>query len=159
MKNRTETPFVLPPINQTGIIVRDAEKISRHYSSTFGIGPFTTHDMDLARATLNGEPAPTKLRMVIAQMGPMEIELIQVLDGGDFYTGFLKQHGEGLHHLGSYVDDPDSYDNILAELSEQGIKPTFQYRGRSLRFSYLDTRANGGVILELICLARQDQGS
>lgn len=156
MENRTEPPIVLPPVNQTGIIVRDAEKVSRHYASTFGIGPFTSYDMDLARATLNGEPAPTKLRMVIAQMGPVEIELIQVLDGGDFYTSFLKQHGEGLHHLGSYVDDPDSYDRILAELSVQGIKPTFQYRGRSLRFSYLDTQATGGVILELINLDRKE---
>lgn len=156
MEKKTEATVVLPPINQTGIIVRDAEKVSRYYSSTFGIGPFTTHDMDLARATLTGEPAPTKLRMVIAQMGPMEIELIQVLDGGDFYTGFLEQHGEGLHHLGSYVADPDDYDRILAELSGQGIKPTFQYRGRSLRFSYLDTQQNGGVILELISLEKKD---
>ena len=155
MKDRTEAPILLPPVNQVGIVVRDAEKVSRYYSSIFGIGPFTTYDMNLARATLNGEPAPTSLRMVIARMGAVEIELIQVLDGGDFYTGFLDAHGEGLHHLGSYIDDLDSYDRTLAELSAQGIRPTFQYRGRSLRFSYLDTRATGGVILELINLERK----
>ena len=99
MKDRTEEPILLPPVNQIGIVVRDAEKVSRYYSSIFGIGPFTTYDMNLTRATLNGKPAPTSLRMVIARMGPVEIELIQVLDGGDFYTGFLDTHGEGLHHL------------------------------------------------------------
>ncbi len=85
----------------------------------------------------------------------MDIELIQVLEGGEFYTGFLRNKGEGLHHVGSYTDNFDCYDRILAEIIKQGIKPSFQYRGKSLSFTYFDTQAIGGVILELIYLKQE----
>lgn len=152
MEKKAETNIVLPPVNQVGIVVKDAEKVAEYYSAMFGIGQFVFHDMNLPRAMLRGEPAPSHLKMAIAQMGAIEIELIQVLEGGEFYTEFLRNQGEGLHHLGSYIDDYARYDRRLAELVNQGIKPTFQYHGRSLGFAYLDTQAIGGVIFELIHL-------
>lgn len=152
MAKKAEATIALPPVNQIGIVVQDAAKTAEYYAATLGIGPFVFHDMNLVRAMLHGEPAPSRLIMALARMGPLEIELIQVLAGGEFYSEFLRNRGEGLHHLGSYMADLDSYDKMLAELENQGIKPTFQYRGRSLRFTYLDTRTVGGVIFELIHL-------
>ncbi len=146
---------MFPPINQIGIVVKDAEKAAEYYSSTFGIGPFTIYDTNLQRATLYGESSPSRLKMAIAQGGVMEIELIQVLEGGEFYTDFLHNKGEGLHHAGSYTDNFDSYNRILAEMIRQGINPSFQYGGKSLSFTYFDTQAIGGVILELIYLKQE----
>ncbi len=152
MVMKAESNIVLPPVNQVGIVVQDAARTAEYYAATFGIGPFVFHEMNLERAMLHGQPAPSRLIMALARMGPLEIELIQVVAGGEFYTGFLRDKGEGLHHLGSYMADLESYDKMLAALARQGINPTFQYRGRSLRFTYLDTQAAGGVIFELINL-------
>ncbi len=152
IETKSEENIVLPPVNQVGVVVYNAAKTAEYYAATFGIGPFIFHEMNLERAMLNGKTAPTRLIMALARMGSLEIELIQVLAGGEFYTGFLRDKGEGLHHMGSYMADLESYDKMLAELDNQGIKPTFQYRGRSLRFTYLDTQTAGGVIFELINL-------
>ena len=81
---------------------------------------------------------------------PVEIELIQPLDGGEFYSEFLREKGEGLHHLGIYIADFKIYDTVLAELDNRGIRSLFSYKGRRLAFTYLDTQVVGGVILELI---------
>jgi len=152
MEKAAEPKLVLPPINQIGIVVEDVEKTAEHYYSTLGIGPFVINDNYFQRATLYGEPAPTKLRFAIARKGAIEIELIQVLEGGKFYSELLRSRGEGLHHLGSYMKDLDAYDRKVAEVISHGFRPTFQYRGRSLKFTYFDTQAIGGVIFELIHL-------
>jgi len=147
----TEANIVLSPISQVGIVVKDAEKTAEHYYSTFGIGPFAVQDVDMPRGTiLYGNPATGKLRIALAQMGSIEIELIQVLESGEFYAEFLRDKGEGLHHLGIDIDDSDTYDRLLTQLASQGIKPVLSYRGRRMGFAYLDTRAVGGAVLELI---------
>ena len=150
MEKKSEAKTVLPPIGQVGIVVKDAEKTAEYYSSTFGIGPFTIQDLDMRGVMLRGKPTTGNVRIAMAQMGPIQIELIQVLEGAEFYAEFLHTKGEGLHHLGVFIDDLDTYDGLLAELANQGIKPLLSRRGRTVSFAYLDTQAVGGVILELV---------
>ena len=147
-----ELKALLPPVNQIGVVVRDCEKAAEFYSRMYGIGPFGIYDTKMQEATLYGEPAPSVLRIGVARMGDLEIELIQVLEGGEFYNESLRTKGEGLHHIGTYIKDLDEYDRTLAEVTKQGIRPSFQYRGRRLKFTYLDTQADHGVIVELMNL-------
>ena len=150
MEKEAEVKVVLPPVSQIGIVVKDVEKTAEYYFSMFGIGPFTIQEASMEGSVSYGKPAPVKMKVAFAQMGPVEIELIQPLEGGELYTEFLRSKGEGLHHLGIDVGDFDTYDRILAELDNRGIKPLLSYRGRRLDFAYLNTQVIGGVILELL---------
>ncbi len=80
---------------------------------------------------------------------PIEIELIQVLEGETPHTEFLRERGEGLQHLRFSVDN---LDEMLAKLAKQGIEPVFQhsYPEVGISFAYLDTDKIGGVMFELI---------
>jgi methylmalonyl-CoA/ethylmalonyl-CoA epimerase len=156
MGKKTEEKLVLPPVDQLGIVVKDAEKTAKHYSSLFSMGPFRVYDVSIDKSILYDKPAaPSKVKIAIAQMGPIEIELIQVLEGGEVYSDFLRNQREGIHHLGIHINDFDDYERLVAEFPNQGISPFFSYKGSRLCFTYLHTQNIGGVILELIHLANR----
>ena len=52
-----------------------------------------------------GKPTPYTMRVTFAHMGPVRLELVQVVEGDCLYTEFLQEHGEGVHHLGFEVAD------------------------------------------------------
>jgi methylmalonyl-CoA/ethylmalonyl-CoA epimerase len=128
-------------VDQIGIVVRDMEATMKFYEKMFGIEPFPTVESEIDSA---------KLRIGLLQLGEVQIELIQVLEGESIHSKFLEEKGEGLHHLGFFVQD---IEKELAQLEKQGVKVL--ERGEVLgvvKFAYLDTEKTLGVILELIQL-------
>ncbi|MBM4462557.1 MAG: hypothetical protein FJ012_04345 [Chloroflexi bacterium] len=138
---------VLPPVSQVGIVVRDIERTAQYYTSTFGIGPFTIIDVDMDGVILRDKPIRLKMKAAFAQSGPLQIELIQSVEGENLYTEFLASKGEGLHHLGFQVDDMEA---VLADLARKGIKPVFHHNYGFGAFAYLNTDKIGGVMFELL---------
>ncbi len=82
-----------------------------------------------------------------AQSGSVELELIQVLEGETIHTEFLREKGEGLHHLRFKVDDLDAK---LAGLAKEGIDVIFRKNLNGVDFAYLNTDRFGGIMIELI---------
>ncbi len=142
MEEQPRPRMILPPVEQIGIVVKDLDRAIEYYSSIFGWGPFRVQQFETKRFTYRGQTGPMKMKVGFAQSGPIEIELIQVLDGETPWTEFLREKGEGLHHLRFRVDD---LDGMLSELAEEGIEPAF----RGTRFAYLNSDKIGGVIFEL----------
>ena len=130
----------LKTVDQIGIVVKDADKVMESWSSMFGIGPWTINDF----GGTDDKGRPWKVRLAFAYLGPLQLELIQPVEGRIFHSGFLEEHGEGLHHLGFYVDDVDGE---AAKLVAEGAKVLFT---QPSNFAYLDTGGPGGVIYELI---------
>lgn len=149
MSEQQEPRVKLPPVEQIGIVVKDMDRAIEYYTSTFGWGPFSIHEVGMEGAMLRGRPTTAKIKVAFAQSGPVQLELIQPLEGENIYTEFLDGKGEGLHHLGFQVDD---LDNILAELAKDGIEPVFHhsYPEVGISFAYLNTDRIGGVMFELI---------
>ena len=139
----------LPPMEQIGIVVEDIDRAIEYYSSVFGWGPFEVMDSGSIPYTLRGQVNKAHLKLAFARSGPLEIELIQVLEGETPHTESLKQRGEGIHHLRFHVDDLDS---MLVELAKDGIKPVWEHKFPQLgiSFAYLDSDQIGGVMFELI---------
>jgi len=139
----------LPPVQQVCIVVKDIDRAIEYYTSTFGMGPFRIGDVDMEGVLLRGKPTSTKIKVALAESGPLQVELIQPVEGQNIYTEFLDSKGEGLHHLGFQVDDLDA---ILAELAKEGIEPVFyhSFPDLGIAFAYLNTDRIGGVIFELI---------
>lgn len=138
MSDSAEPTVKLEAVNQLGIVVRDCEKVAKYWESMFGIGPWTF-------ATNTGkdtEGNPLEVKLGFAYMGDLELELIEVVKGKILHSEFLNEHGEGLHHLGCFVDDVDG---SVADLEKQGVDVMLHRRGQ---FAYMDTRDPGGVIFE-----------
>ena len=153
---KSESAIALPPVSQVGIVVKDIEKTVAFYYSTFGIGPFAiVPEVKFEGAMLRGQPISTSIKVAFAQSGPVQIELIQPLEGENIYTEFLESKGEGLHHLGFQVDD---FDGLLARFKSKGIEPVFWHHLGWMAFAYLSTDRIGGVIIELLWSKKPEKG-
>lgn len=139
----------LPPVQQIGIIVKDVDKAVDYFSSLFGWGPFDVVTFENKGVTIRGKKADCTLKIAFAHSGPMEIEIIQVLDGETPHTDFLRKRGEGIQHLRFEVDN---FEDIMIRLGREGIQPAFNhsYPEFGIHFAYLDTEADLGYMIELI---------
>ena len=141
----TKPKVKLPPPDQIGIVVRDVDETIRFYSSVFGWGPFYVTETAPREGAFWGATTRYSLKLAFAQLGPIEIELIQVLEGDTAHSKFLQEEGEGLHHLRFLVDD---LDGVLEALAGEGIEPIWR-RGNMV---LLNSDKTGGVMFELIQL-------
>ncbi len=148
MTEKLESIIKLPPVEQIGIVVKDIDKAIAFYSSVFGLGPFKVVEIENKGFTYKGKKGDCKMKLAFTRSGPMEIELVQILEGETPHTDFLKEIGEGVQHLRFRVKDLDSE---LAKLSKEGIEPVFYNRMAEfgVAFAYINSDKIGGVMFEL----------
>ena len=136
---------------QACVVVRDLEKSMEHYQNTLGIGSWeilgggspATYDM-----IYHGRPAKARIKVALAMVGPMQLELIQPVQGDSIWSDFLEEHGEGIHHLGHVR--VGNLDEAVQALEKAGF-PCMQ-RGHFTGggWAYMDTSKALGFILELL---------
>ena len=150
----TEKNPKLPTLGQVGVVVKDIQKALKYYSSVFGIGPFDIYDFHPQRTWVKGkEVVPIKLKLAMADMGPVKLELLQIIEGDELpHQDFLETHGEGLQHLGFYAENYDEWKMYAREkgmeiLCEAEIED--ELRGKRRAF-YMDSSKVGGVLFEII---------
>jgi len=137
----------LPPMSQIGIVVNDINKTIEYYEKVLGLGPFLRPDITFKKIHYYGKSVNSEWIMHFCSLGSVEMELIQPITGPTIYHDFLKEKGEGIHHLGFDVKD---IEKKLTLCKEMGIKIIQSGQGATSRFEYLDTEEIGGVIFELI---------
>ncbi|MGC1404441.1 MAG: VOC family protein [Thermodesulfobacteriota bacterium] len=125
-------------IDHISYAVKDIDQVVEAWSRLYGIGPWTFRE----NGGLDAKGRPWKIRMAFAKVGPLEIELVQCLEGRIFQSKFIDKWGEGLHHLGFFVDDVDGE---ATKLAAQGATVLIHDPGK---FAYLD--GVGGAIFELM---------
>lgn len=140
---------------QIGVVVYDVQATMAKLSRVFGFGPWHVYEfpVDAARVqrSYRGQPGNFRFIMAFAQVGNVEMELIQPLEGDNIYSEWLRQHGEGLHHV--HFDLPQ-VDEALEAWKSEGIEAI--QSGTGLRpgavWAYLNTAelpGFGGIIFEL----------
>jgi methylmalonyl-CoA/ethylmalonyl-CoA epimerase len=127
-------------VDHISYAVKDIDKVIEAWSRLYGIGPWTFQE----NGGKDGKGRPWKIRMAFAHIGPVEIELVQSLEGRIFQSKFIDKWGEGVHHLGFYVDNVDAE---VAKLTKEGATLLIHDPGR---FAYLDAGGPGGAIFELM---------
>jgi methylmalonyl-CoA/ethylmalonyl-CoA epimerase len=142
----------LERIVQIGIVVPDLEKTTELLNSLFGIGPFRSvvwPNRPESKYQYRGIEEHISISQAFVQLGQVEIELIQPLEGDrNAYKEFLDQTGGGIHHVLFEVKDIDPVLQILAESgvsvlqSGTGIRP-------GTRWALLDTQEQLGFLVEL----------
>ena len=136
---------------QIGIVVADRDQTTRLLTSLFGIGPFRLvewPDRAESKYYYRGAEEHIRIRQAFVQLGDVEVELIQPLEGRSGYSDFLDQTGGGIHHVLFEVSDIDP---VIQELAKSGV--TVLQSGTGLRpgtrWVLLDTREMLGFYVEL----------
>ena len=143
-----------------GLVVRDLDRTLEYYQSLGlvsafyeypeGYTPPTFEIPGMARNIRDSSDLPTKGRFRARQlrMGPLPLEVLQLPGGGrDANSEFLDRRGEGIPHMGFFVDD---LEGETARLVEKGIQVLLvERRDDRITMRYFDTREFGGIVLEL----------
>ncbi len=139
--------FGLGGVDQIGYVVEDLSNSMPHYEALYG--PFETYETVLEGAEFRGELVTCKLKIATNNSGPIEIELIEVMEGETPHREHLRRHGEGPQHVRFRIDGIEAK---IAELEDAGYRSIFFKRfGPDTAFSYLESpNEMGGALIELL---------
>ena len=136
---------------QIGIVVADRDRTTQLLTSLFGMGPFRLvewPDRPESQYYYRGVEENIRIRQAFVQLGAVEIELIEPLEGRSGYRDFLDQTGGGIHHVLFEVTDIDP---VLEKLALSGVKVLQSGTGirPGTRWALLDTQELLGFLVEL----------
>jgi catechol 2,3-dioxygenase-like lactoylglutathione lyase family enzyme len=136
---------------QIGIVVPDRDRTAHLLTSLFGIGPFRLvewPDRLESKYYYRDVEQKIRVRQAFVQLGDVEVELIQPLEGNSAYQDFLDETGGGIHHVLFEVNDIDP---VIQELAKSGI--TVLQSGTGIRpgtrWALMDTQRLLGFLVEL----------
>lgn len=135
---------------QIAWVVPDLHAAIEHWARQAGVGPFFYFDdVVYENAIYRGEPwQPVRFHAVIAQAGPMQIELIEQIEEGPSMFRELVPPGESrLHHMSTYTHD---FEGDLAHYRSSGAEVVFSGLMKGAPVCWLDTVGTLGFMTELI---------
>lgn len=138
-------------ICQIAIVVRDIERTARHWAEFLGVAVppvITTEPGHKVSQTFAGQPSDARCRLAFFAMENTVVELIQPLGGDSSWQQVLDEKGEGVHHIAFTVSDTAGK---TATLAGKGM-PVWHQGGAPAtgQFTYVDTREQLGVLVELL---------
>ena len=136
---------------QIGIVVADRDRTTQLLTSLFGMGPFRFvewPDRAESKYYYRGVEENVRIKQAFVQLGDVEVELIQPVEGRSGYKDFLDQTGGGIHHVLFEVTDIDP---VIEELERHGITALQSGTGirPGTRWALLDTKELLGFLVEL----------
>jgi hypothetical protein len=129
-------------------------KPTPNLTEIFGIGPFRVIDWPpVGRSDIQkfyyGQPGNFSARMAFTELGSVELELIQPLDGESIWADFLREQGGGIHHLRFNVDALEPVQDYLAQ---NGIVPAQHGSGIRPGTTWMNFASEGkvGFVIEVM---------
>lgn len=150
------TPLPIRPVEIThvSVVTRDLRKTMRNYHEILGWEPWNGFILKPPRHTsteLHGKPTHFTMEAASTQVGSINFEIIQPLEGPSVYKEFLEQHGEGFQHMSCW--------QWLIEEDARKMLDAFKQRGIGvamtglidghLRYYYLDTLPTVKIHIEV----------
>jgi catechol 2,3-dioxygenase-like lactoylglutathione lyase family enzyme len=131
-----------------GVVVKDLDKAIEYFES-LGLGPFSPNPSEsVTDRKVYGKPANIKLKGAAAKLGPLEVELLQPVEGRSIQSDYLDKKGEGINHIGFVVHD---LQKAIRKLEEKGFSVVSSGTlPDSGGFAYFNTDQVGGMMIELI---------
>jgi catechol 2,3-dioxygenase-like lactoylglutathione lyase family enzyme len=146
LKKERKPPF--SELHHIGLIVRDLNKTIKTLSS-IGIGPFEPAPMkDLSDREFRGKRVRASSDVWFAKLGHTNLELVQPLEGESLQKETLERKGEGVEHLGFFVDNlREEVDRLV----QKGWKVLASARGpQGGGWAFLQAESSGGIYIELV---------
>ena len=127
-------------IDHIGIAVHNLEKTLEVYKRAYGLLPVKMETLD-----------EIKVRIAFIPLGEVLIELLQPTKKGEGRIGqFLKEKGEGFHHIALRVKD---IDNALEKFKNMNVPmrdETPRDGGDESRIAFIDPLFTQNVLTELV---------
>jgi catechol 2,3-dioxygenase-like lactoylglutathione lyase family enzyme len=142
-------------VAQVGWVVKDLDSVVDYWQK-LGLENIRRDGVrDFPDVTYRGKKTRLRMKMAFADIGGVQIEWIQPVEGRSVYNEFLSKHGDGVHHLAYQMPSPKVMDEQIRYFKQHGVSVvqsgTWKGQKGEGRFAYLDTAPEGGgVTLELM---------
>jgi methylmalonyl-CoA/ethylmalonyl-CoA epimerase len=140
----------LTKVLQIAAAVRDLDAAVRCYTDYYGIGPWRILNCtpaEIRDMQIHGRPREYSMRIALCSFGGVDWELLEPSDEHSIYAEFLREHGEGLHHVG--FDTPE-WTASMHFMQARGVpvRMSGNWGGRQ-EYRYLGTEADLGFLAEV----------
>ena len=157
MKRKKDPKEIFKKFLHVGVVVKDLERTLDTLTNVFGIGPFkivdfppkdTDEDVEM---TYYGKPADFSAKFCFADMGNIELEIIQPISGKSVWFDFLEKHGEGIHHIKFLVSDLQETKQYLGEYNFELIQSGSAVgANKGKTWAYFGTEDKIGFVIEVL---------
>jgi methylmalonyl-CoA/ethylmalonyl-CoA epimerase len=140
-------------IQQIAVVTRDLYRTMKEWVDTLGVGPWIvfTFTEDTVKGFEVNEKAVEggfKFLVAIAHCGDIDFEIIQPVYGMNSYERFLRERGEGIHHVKEQIA-ADRIDDVIADYAAKGVG-VLQHGNFDIDYHYnMDTEKSVRFIFEL----------
>jgi len=143
-ENNNKSPF--SKLMQIGIVVKDMDETIRKLKS-FGLGPFESRSVPAgAKEWYKGKPMNATFKISAVNVGGIELEFIQPVEGDSPHQAFLDEKGEGIQHIAFAVDN---LKEDVEKLKENGASVQMESDLGMLKVAYMDMETSG-LVFELM---------
>jgi methylmalonyl-CoA/ethylmalonyl-CoA epimerase len=136
-------------LHHVGLVVKDIDQAMAYFES-IGIGPFKVGDQRKLtipfKGELHGQPAEWKTTISNADLGGVELELLEPTEGPQALKESLDATGEGLHHIGFLADDLEA---VIAKGKKDGLKIWTKSKMTGTNFLYFEPAGTGNLAIEV----------
>ncbi len=138
-------------LHHVGVVVKDINKAVA-YLESMGIGPFSAGPGKKTvtipfEGELHGKPAKWTTTISNAELGGVELEILEPTEGNQALKESLDATGEGLHHLGFLTNNLEA---AIAEQTKLGAKIWTRSLAPGKRnFVYFEGTALGNIAIEV----------
>jgi catechol 2,3-dioxygenase-like lactoylglutathione lyase family enzyme len=122
------------------VAVRDIETTSRTFARLFHLPPPAIYAGTIADGSTTGSLLVGSLRFP-----NFFVEFLQPVDGSSPYDVFVREHGNGIHHLGFHVENGNLNEHVAWLQRHGGL-----YVGGGETFANVDFKAILGTTLEVL---------
>ena len=139
-----KSPF--SKLTQIGVVVKDMDATINKLVS-FDIGPFEHRSVPAeAKEYYRDKPLNATFKIASANVGGVELELIQPVEGESPHQAFLDEKGEGIQHLAFAVEN---LEEDIQKLKENGASVQLKADLGILKVAYMDL-GTSGLVFELM---------
>ena len=128
-------------IDHIGMIVNDLDASIKNYTSKLGLEVKEIEEIEVEGS---------KDRLAFMPVGDTKIELIETSAEKGIAADFLKEHGEGIHHIAIQVED---IDKMFNDLKSQGVAFRWDQvidRGPGTKIAFFEAKEFNGILIELV---------
>jgi hypothetical protein len=140
---------IFTDVLQVGVVVKNLEASMKKYYDDYGIGPWTVYEFNkdtVQDMIIRDKKVNYAMRLALVNIGKVQWELIEPLDDISIYAEFLKEHGEGLHHVALGVEN---YEGAMAFARGKDIGIIQGGTWHDFIYTYLDTADELATIAEI----------
>lgn len=132
---------------QVAIVMRDAEKATRRFAELLGIPAprvYVANEDGSDTVTYRGKPTQGRVKMSFFHMENLDLEFLEPTEDPTSWKEFLEENGPGVHHIAFKAK------NRMLETAGKLEEFGFPLIENGNKYAYVDSRADLGVILELL---------